>query len=400
MAVNREERTAVLNQRRALKMARSVHAYVRGNTAKFYEWLAVTDSAKAIPVGPPVWICGDCHLGNLGPVADADHHVDVQIRDLDQTVIGNPALDLIRLGLSLETAARSSDLPGVTTARMIEGMVDGYQRALTPQGCDDPTEPDVVKSVRRLAVGRRWKHLARERIGDEEPTIPIGKRFWALARDERICIDALFDEPEVHDQILALADLGAKGRVRVVDAAYWRKGCSSLGRLRYAVLLGVAKNKSAPEYLALVDIKEAVPSVAPFDKDADMPRDPAERVLAGARALAPNLGDRMIATRLFGKPVVVRELAPQDLKIEVDQFSRSEAVAAAGYLAFVVGVAHARQLTDEMRISWRKQLAEDRERNLEAPSWLWRSVIDLAAMHEAGYLEHCRQFAMGKLERR
>jgi uncharacterized protein (DUF2252 family) len=33
---------------------------------------------------------------------------------MDQTVIGNPARDLIRLGLSLATAARGSDLPGIT----------------------------------------------------------------------------------------------------------------------------------------------------------------------------------------------------------------------------------------------------------------------------------------------
>ena len=87
-------------------MARSTHAYVRGNTAQFYEWLANSRSASRLPLGSPVWICGDCHLGNLGPVAAAEGGVNVQIRDLDQTVIGNPAHDLIRLGLSLATAAR------------------------------------------------------------------------------------------------------------------------------------------------------------------------------------------------------------------------------------------------------------------------------------------------------
>jgi uncharacterized protein (DUF2252 family) len=95
-------------------MARSAHAYVRGNTLKFYEWLE-SSTGELLPQGPPVWICGDCHLGNLGPVADAEGRVQIAIRDLDQTVIGNPAHDLIRLGLSLATAIRGSDLPGVTT---------------------------------------------------------------------------------------------------------------------------------------------------------------------------------------------------------------------------------------------------------------------------------------------
>ena len=70
-------------------MARSAHAYVRGSTVKFYEWL---DNQKCgtLPEGPAIWICGDCHAGNLGPVAGADGRVAVQIRDFDQTVIGNP----------------------------------------------------------------------------------------------------------------------------------------------------------------------------------------------------------------------------------------------------------------------------------------------------------------------
>ena len=125
-----EGRRLNLEKSRDLKMARSTHAYVRGNTAKFYEWLAKSRSAARLPAGPAIWICGDCHLSNLGPVADARGRVDVQIRDLDQSVIGNPAHDLIRLGLSLAAAARGSDLPGVTTARMMEEMVEGYGHAM------------------------------------------------------------------------------------------------------------------------------------------------------------------------------------------------------------------------------------------------------------------------------
>jgi uncharacterized protein (DUF2252 family) len=79
--------------------------------------------------GPPIWICGDCHVGNLGPVADPAGNVEIELRDLDQTVIGNPAHDLIRLTLSLSMAARSSDLQGVTTALMLEQMMVGYLRS-------------------------------------------------------------------------------------------------------------------------------------------------------------------------------------------------------------------------------------------------------------------------------
>ncbi|WP_425998324.1 DUF2252 family protein [Caulobacter sp. DWR1-3-2b1] len=93
-------RAQVLTRTRNLKMARSAHAYVRGSTVTFYQSLVARQGA--LPSGPPIWICGDCHRGNLGPLANAKGWIDIQIRDLDQTVIGNPAHDLIRLGLSLE----------------------------------------------------------------------------------------------------------------------------------------------------------------------------------------------------------------------------------------------------------------------------------------------------------
>jgi uncharacterized protein (DUF2252 family) len=92
-------------------MARSAHPCVRGNTMKFYDWLTDCDQS-AVPKGPAIRICGDCHAGNLGPVADLKGKVEIEIRDLDQTVIGNPAHDLIRLALSRATVARGSDLPG------------------------------------------------------------------------------------------------------------------------------------------------------------------------------------------------------------------------------------------------------------------------------------------------
>jgi hypothetical protein len=74
--------------------------YVCGSPSKFYGWL----SKAAVPEGPELWICGDCHVENLGPPANADGKFTVEIRDFDQIVIGNPAHDLIRLGLSLASA--------------------------------------------------------------------------------------------------------------------------------------------------------------------------------------------------------------------------------------------------------------------------------------------------------
>jgi len=389
------ERSTVLENTRRLKMARSAHAYVRGNTAKFYEWLGHAPVARRIPQGPPIWICGDCHLGNLGPLSDGRGGIEVQIRDLDQTVIGNPALDLIRLGLSLVSAARGSDLPGVVSARIIEAMIAAYARAVSDPHAEIDTkdhEPEAVRTVRRRALGRRWRQLARERIRDAEPVIPLGKRFWEIDKPERKALTALFDDSAAVRKVLSLNPKD-EVKTRLVDAAYWMKGCSSLGLLRYAAVLEIEDGKGDPDF-ALVDIKQAVPSVAPAAEGADMPGDPADRVVAGARALSPHLGDRMIAARLLGRSVFLRELAPQDLKLEVNQFTQGQAVKAARYLACVVGRAHARQMDRTQRAAWRKALAARRANGLDAPSWLWESVVDLAGSHEVGYLEHCRRYAL------
>ena len=126
--IDPDARQDVLAAAQRLKMARSAHVYVRGNTADFYDWLRHLKRGH-LPEGPPVWICGDCHVGNLGPLAHSDGRVEIQIRDLDQTVIGNPIHDLVRLGLSLASGARGSDLPGVTTARILEQIIEGYAGA-------------------------------------------------------------------------------------------------------------------------------------------------------------------------------------------------------------------------------------------------------------------------------
>ena len=258
-----DDRQRILTETRNLKMAQSAHTYVRGSTARFYEWLENSSRGK-LPEGPPVWICGDCHVGNLGPLADTKGHVLVQIRDLDQTVIGNPAHDLVRLGLSLASAARGSDLSGVTTARILEEVVAGYQAALSTNFEADKEKSHRPKSIQALlsqSTRRRWRHLAEERLDTVKPTIPLGKRFWALTPEERNALSRMFASDSVRPTLTSLRDREKDDPIELVDAACWMKGCSSLGRLRYAALLRIGQGESSS--LCLVDVKEGVTAAAP-----------------------------------------------------------------------------------------------------------------------------------------
>jgi uncharacterized protein (DUF2252 family) len=56
---------------------------------------------------------------------------------------------------------------------------------------------------------------------------------------------------------------------RVLDAAYWVKECSSLGRFRFAVLLEVGKRHREGRF-CLIDIKEAIEPAAPPAPSAKM----------------------------------------------------------------------------------------------------------------------------------
>jgi uncharacterized protein (DUF2252 family) len=383
------DRAELLKSRQRLKMARSAQTYVRGSTARFYQWL--NEGTHSLPEGPRLWICGDCHYGNLGPLANAKGEVQIQIRDLDQTVIGNPTHDLVRLALSLASAARGFDLPGAATAQIVEQIVDGYQSALNGEAADAEDKPPLVRGLIRTSRQRGWTQLARERIEDATPVIPAGKRFWPLSREEREGLEALVASEAVHDLVTQLHSRDTGAPIALVDAAYWVKGCSSLGLLRYALLVTIGEGKRR-EY-GLIDVKEAVKAAAPHAPRAHMPKDNGERVVQGARHLAPYLGDRMRAARLMDRSVFVRELRPEDTKLEIEAVAPAEAVKVARFLAGVVGRAHRRQLDEADRKAWADTFNRNRSKSLDAPSWLWTSVVDLMAAHEAAYLEHCRRYA-------
>jgi len=154
-------------------------------------------------------------------------------------------------------ASRGSDLPGVTTAHMLELMIDGYESAFAPEVQGETLDtsdsmPKTVKLVMREAKGRSWKHLADERIEGVKPVIPLGQRFWPLTKAERAGVDELFGNCDLQRLVASLRWRDEEAPVRVLDAAYWRKGCSSLGRLRLAVLVAVGSGKA--ERHCLMDI--------------------------------------------------------------------------------------------------------------------------------------------------
>ena len=382
----------LLHERRDLKMASNAHAYVRGSTARFYEWLA-TRAGRALPTGPRVWICGDAHVGNIGPIARGDGDVAVEIRDLDQTVVGNPVHDLVRLALSLAMAARSSDLPGVITALLVEELMQGYLEALGGRPpASTARESAAVRFVVREANKRRFRHLHQERLG-ETLHLRRGRRFWPLSEAERADLDVFLDRDRIRVLVTLPESRDDDADIRLSDAAFWVKGCSSLGLWRCAALVDILGKKGRAGF-SLLDIKQAISPLAPRAPGAKLPTHFGERVVQGARALAPALGERMVSGTIGGRAVFVRELLPQDLKLELEMLDDTEARATARALARLLGTAHVRQMDTAHRRTWVKSLRAATSKSMHAPSWLWQSVIELVGVHERAYLEHCRHHAL------
>ena len=168
---------------------------------------------------------------------------------------------------------------------MLEELISGYEQALNGD-FDGRTEknhrPKLIRTILERAVRRRWRHLAEERLENVRPSIPLGRRFWALSKRERKDLSGLFESDNVRELITSLKGRSGRDEIEVLDAAYWMKGCSSLGRLRYAVLVGVGEGKKAQINLCLIDIKEGVQAAAPRAAHAKMRRDN-----ANASSLAP-----------------------------------------------------------------------------------------------------------------
>ena len=176
-------RAPLLENIRKTKTARSPHAYVRGNTVRYYQWLDRVESG-ALPEGPAIWIRGDATSAILAqsetPGARCRFEFVISIRPSS----GNPAHDLIRLSLSLASAARGSDLPGLTTVRMVERIMEDY-RARSPTVS---RRAATSKSPNRCGASRRRPP---RRLGNRSPPriskaraqlFPIGKCLEAHSR--------------------------------------------------------------------------------------------------------------------------------------------------------------------------------------------------------------------------
>jgi uncharacterized protein (DUF2252 family) len=161
----------------------------------------------------------------------------------------------------------------------------------------------------------------------------------------------------------------------MLDAAYWMKGCSSLGLLRFVVLLGVGTGKKRDQ--ALMDVKEAVTAAAPHYTGTAMPKDHAERVVEGTVHLSPHLGKRRVARQARTAFGVHSRVVVSRPEIEIEQLTIPDAVKAASFLAGVLArPMHARWTQSPASAGPPNLNATDRKHWKLRPGYGQRGVTD------------------------
>jgi hypothetical protein len=93
--------------------------------------VAEKHSARIIPEGPPIWICGDCHIGNIGPLADSRAKSKFRSGIWIKLWSGTRLTIWSVWPFPLPRPHEVLTCPALPVAKMMEQVFEGYEQALT-----------------------------------------------------------------------------------------------------------------------------------------------------------------------------------------------------------------------------------------------------------------------------
>jgi uncharacterized protein (DUF2252 family) len=371
-------------ERKIEKISASPLAYLRGSARLFYELLAEHPELAEGPddIGH---LCGDAHVENFGVYRTARakgkdaasgaeaSEVVFDLNDFDETIVGPFRLDVLRLTTSLILAGREFGADGRRVVALSRALVAAHVGTAF-EGRSPPAPPGPVARLLAKVENRSPRDMLdrRTRGSGKDRRFVLGERYLALPKDLADGAREAFSR-YVHGQgdSNAFAD-----RCEIVDLAFRVAGTGSLGALRVAVL---TRGKGDPDGGWLFDMKEQGAPAA----EALLPKlagNPAERVLAGARACLESPPRMMGTTELAGTPMLVRRLAPQEDKLDLTRIAPDDLEGLASYLGARLGAAHRRGATAAGTTPW----------SAAAQGALVERAITVAGVHEATYLALCK----------
>jgi uncharacterized protein (DUF2252 family) len=378
------------------RMRVSPLAFLRGAAPLFYAVLRDHPELARGPRGEG-WISGDLHLENFGayrPESLAEEvkkkhgreDVAFDLNDFDDAVQGPWRFDVLRLTTSLLLAGRELRVGGDGVLGLAEGLLDSY----TEHACQGERLPPPPRPVAELL--ERVRARTRDALLDGRTHVIRGRR--AFARDEHYQDISPALEPKARDAFGAYAarlcarDALPAEHFEVLDLAFRVAGTGSLGGVRVAVLV---RGKGGSNGAWIFDMKEqGTPSSAQLAPDPErrgkggrltFPPDPAVRVVTAMTACLARPPRMLGVTKLGGRPMLVRRLAPQEDKLNLGQLRADDLLTLARYLGALTGAAHRRGATRLPGRAWSKS----------DHALIVQNAITLAGLHEAAYLSLCGQ---------
>ena len=365
------------------RMSASPLAFLRGAAPIFYDILAQKPELREGPEGEG-WLVGDAHLENFGAYRpESDGHSSKQaakkvagfnLNDFDETVVGPWRWDVLRLTTSLILGGRELGADGTHVLGLAEKLLNAYVVAAFTNAKLPPT-PRPVAALIAQVNNRTKKELldARTVIQKGQRRFVRGPRYRELTHEVRNAVARAFD---IYVKALPKAERPRPEQLEILDATLRIAGTGSLGSLRVAVL---ARGKGGLDGNWIFDMKEqGVPSAARLLKAPKI--DPAERVIEGFRACVQHPPKMLGTTKLGGRSMFVRRLAPQEDKLDLLHLRDADLESLATYLGALLGAGHARGKTRAPKRAWS---ANDLDRTLDR-------AIATAGMHEAIYLALCK----------
>ncbi len=361
------------------RMSPSPLAFLRGAAPLFYEILERVPILAKGPSGEGV-IVGDLHLENFGAFrpnpkkglhknAEADAVFDAN--DFDDAAIGPWRFDLLRLTTSLILGGRELGANGREALALSASLLDAYAREIrSPRTL--PKEPPAVR-----ALVARASHRDRAALLDAR-TEPWKKKSRRFVRGERYATLSRELARDAEEAFAKYVESHFPKRhhplYEVRDMAFRIAGTGSLGCLRIALLV---RGKARGEWIFDMKEEDAQPSCA--DLIGKQKVRGAERVESAMRSSLERVPRALGRTKLRGMSMLVRRLTPQEDKIDLTNFPKTELDALARLMGALIGRAHVRGATKPAH-AW----SESDQRHIID------SACRLAGMHEAAYLCWCQ----------
>ena len=275
------------------------------------------------PSAPEALVVGDLHLENFGTFRGASGELCFDVTDFDHAGAGPVDLDLKRLCTSAML------LPGIERGRRLaaaqaiaRAWSEGVERLggrfpISPWGLDK-AEGWLARLLREK--GRRTREELVTKVAPGKGARRFGEdgdppKFAHAAKPWPAMVEAALGEYYDHLKQLKAERPGKDWEL--FDVAYRFKGIGSLGRFRFAVLLGNGDERM------LLELKEAHPSGIEAARNLrQAPGGRRERAqTASIRRMQGDPWPRIAGTHLGELPALVREIEPEEEKLGAARFA-------------------------------------------------------------------------------